>query len=116
MRRIEWGTWIAALVLLAVVLGRFACRRPYRPGPAAQDRRPRHRGRPEPATVTITVAPPAAQREVSFRRPMPQTFHRSTNTLSKVSIFGALFLVLGSLFAIARRARSACGRNSPSAG
>jgi hypothetical protein len=37
---------------------------------------------------------------------MPQTFHRSTNTLSKVSIFGALFLVVGSLFAIAEINRS----------
>ena len=40
------GDRAAALVLLAVVLGRFACRRPYRPGSAAQDRRSRHRGRP----------------------------------------------------------------------
>ena len=46
------GDRAAALVLLAVVLGRFACRRPYRPGPAAQDRRPCHRGRLWPATVT----------------------------------------------------------------
>ncbi len=37
---------------------------------------------------------------------MPQTFHRSTNTVSKVSIFGALFLVVGSLFAIAEINRS----------
>ena len=37
---------------------------------------------------------------------MPQTFHRSTNTLAKVSIFGALFLVVGSLFAIAEINRS----------
>ena len=40
----------AALVLLAVVLGRFAPGRPCRPGPAAQDRRLRHRGQPESAT------------------------------------------------------------------
>jgi hypothetical protein len=29
---------------------------------------------------------------------MPQIFHRSTNTLSRVSIFGALFLVAGALW------------------
>src|SRR5947208_10855977 len=29
---------------------------------------------------------------------MAQTFHQSTNTLSKLSIFGALFLVLGALW------------------
>jgi hypothetical protein len=37
---------------------------------------------------------------------MPQTFHRSTNTLSKVSIFGALFLVVGAVFVIAEINRS----------
>jgi hypothetical protein len=37
---------------------------------------------------------------------MPQTFHRSTNTLSKVSIFGALFLVVGSLFVVTEINRS----------
>src|SRR5205085_1994187 len=43
---------------------------------------------------------------VSDWRPMPQTFHRSTNTLSKLSIFGALFLIVGSLFALAEVNRS----------
>jgi len=37
---------------------------------------------------------------------MPQTFHRSTNTLSKLSIFGALFLIVGAVFAIAEINRS----------
>lgn len=37
---------------------------------------------------------------------MPQTFHRSTNTLSRLSIFGALFLVVGAVFAIAEINRS----------
>ncbi len=31
---------------------------------------------------------------------MPQTFHRSTNTLSRVSIFGAVFVVAAGLFVI----------------
>jgi hypothetical protein len=37
---------------------------------------------------------------------MPQTFHRSTNTLSRLSIFGAVFLVTGALFVIAEFNRS----------
>jgi hypothetical protein len=41
--------------LLAVVLGRFAPGRPYRPGPAAQDRRLRHRGQPESATQSAAA-------------------------------------------------------------
>ena len=32
---------------------------------------------------------------------MPQIFHRSTNTLSRLSIFGALFVVLGGLWLLA---------------
>ncbi len=31
---------------------------------------------------------------------MPQTFHRSTNTLSRVSIFGAVFIVVAGLFVV----------------
>ena len=38
---------------------------------------------------------------------MPQIFHRSTNTLSRLSIFGALFLVAGLLWGIATFNRSA---------
>ena len=38
---------------------------------------------------------------------MPQIFHRSTNTLSRLSIFGALFLVAGLLWALATFNRSA---------
>lgn len=38
---------------------------------------------------------------------MAQIFHRSTNTLSRLSIFGALFLVAGSLWLIAAINRSA---------
>jgi cytochrome c7-like protein len=37
---------------------------------------------------------------------MAQTFHPSTNTLSKLSLFGAVFLVLGALFAAAEINRS----------
>ncbi len=37
---------------------------------------------------------------------MPQIFHRSTNTLSKVSIFGALFIVAASLWVLAGINRS----------
>ena len=37
---------------------------------------------------------------------MPQTFHRSTNTLSRLSIFGALFLIVGVVFALAEINRS----------
>jgi hypothetical protein len=37
---------------------------------------------------------------------MAQIFHHSTNTLSKVSIFGALFMVLGALFVAAEITRS----------
>jgi len=37
---------------------------------------------------------------------VPQTFHRSTNTLSRVSIFGALFLVAGGLWLLALVNRS----------
>jgi len=49
------GDRAAALVLLAVVLDRFARGRPYRPGAAAQDRRPRRRGQPEPATPSAAA-------------------------------------------------------------
>jgi len=38
---------------------------------------------------------------------VPQIFHRSTNTLSRLSIFGALFLVAGLLWGIATFNRSA---------
>ena len=38
---------------------------------------------------------------------MPQIFHRSTNTLSRLSIFGALFLVAGLLWGLATFNRSA---------
>jgi hypothetical protein len=38
---------------------------------------------------------------------MAQIFHRSTNTLSRLSIFGALFLVIGLLWLIAAINRSA---------
>ena len=37
---------------------------------------------------------------------MPQIFHRSTNTLSRLSIFGALFLVAGLLWGLATFNRS----------
>lgn len=37
---------------------------------------------------------------------MAQIFHRSTNTLSRLSIFGALFLVLGSLWLLSAVNRS----------
>src|SRR6185436_12223236 len=37
---------------------------------------------------------------------MPQIFHRSTNTLSKVSIFGALFILAASLWVLAGINRS----------
>jgi Cytochrome c7 and related cytochrome c len=37
---------------------------------------------------------------------MSQIFHRSTNTLARVTIFGALFIVVGSLFAINEFTRS----------
>lgn len=37
---------------------------------------------------------------------MPQIFHRSTNTISRFSIFGALFLLLGLLWVIAAINRS----------
>jgi cytochrome c7-like protein len=37
---------------------------------------------------------------------VPQIFHRSTNTLSRLSIFGALFLVAGLLWALATFNRS----------
>ena len=37
---------------------------------------------------------------------MPQIFHHSTNTLSKLSIFGALFLVLAALWALLEINRS----------
>ena len=38
---------------------------------------------------------------------MPQIFHRSTNTLSRLSIFGALFLIAGLLWGLATFNRSA---------
>ena len=38
---------------------------------------------------------------------MPQIFHRSTNTLSRLSIFGALFVVVGGLYGLALVNRSA---------
>ena len=38
---------------------------------------------------------------------MPQIFHRSTNTLSRLSIFGAFFLVAGLLWGLATFNRSA---------
>lgn len=38
---------------------------------------------------------------------MPQIFHRSTNTLSRLSIFGALFLVAAGLWGVALLNRSA---------
>jgi hypothetical protein len=38
---------------------------------------------------------------------VPQIFHRSTNTLSRLSIFGALFLVAASLWGLALLNRSA---------
>jgi hypothetical protein len=38
---------------------------------------------------------------------MPQIFHRSTNTLSRLSIFGAVFAVAGGLWALAEINRSA---------
>jgi hypothetical protein len=38
---------------------------------------------------------------------VPQIFHRSTNTLSRLSIFGALFLVAGLLWGLATFNRSA---------
>jgi hypothetical protein len=37
---------------------------------------------------------------------MPQTFHRSTNTISRLSIFGALFLLVGLLWLLAAINRS----------
>jgi hypothetical protein len=37
---------------------------------------------------------------------MPQIFHPSTNTISKVSIFGAIFFVIGLVFVIAEINRS----------
>ena len=37
---------------------------------------------------------------------MPQIFHRSTNTLSRLSIFGALFIVAGGLWLLAAINRS----------
>lgn len=37
---------------------------------------------------------------------MPQIFHRSTNTISKLSIFGALFILAASLWAAAQINRS----------
>src|SRR6476646_592237 len=37
---------------------------------------------------------------------MPQIFHRSTNTLSRLSIFGALFMVFGLLWLLAGITRS----------
>lgn len=37
---------------------------------------------------------------------MPQIFHRSTNTISRLSIFGALFLLLGLLWLVAAVNRS----------
>ena len=37
---------------------------------------------------------------------MTQVFHRSTNTLSRVSIFGAVFFVAGGLWATLEGARS----------
>ena len=38
---------------------------------------------------------------------MPQIFHRSTNTISRFSIFGVLFLLVGSLWLVAAINRSA---------
>src|SRR6266478_2691362 len=38
---------------------------------------------------------------------MPQIFHRSANTISRVSIFGAVFIVAGLLFLFAAINRSA---------
>ena len=38
---------------------------------------------------------------------MPQIFHRSTNTISRVSIFGALFIIAGLLYITAQLQRSA---------
>ena len=38
---------------------------------------------------------------------MAQIFHRSTNTISRVSIFGALFFIAGLLWLIAQINRSA---------
>jgi hypothetical protein len=38
---------------------------------------------------------------------LPQIFHRSTNTLSRISIFGALFLIAGVLWGVATFNRSA---------
>ena len=57
------GERAAALVLLAVVLDRFARGRPYRPGTAAQDRRPRHRGQPKPVTRSAMPRPAMAQND-----------------------------------------------------
>jgi len=37
---------------------------------------------------------------------MPQIFHRSTNTISRVSIFGALFIIAGITWALAEIQRS----------
>ena len=37
---------------------------------------------------------------------MPQIFHRSTNTLSRISIFGAVFAVGGALWLLAAINRS----------
>jgi hypothetical protein len=37
---------------------------------------------------------------------MPQIFHRSTNTISRLSLFSALFLLIGSLWLLAAIARS----------
>ena len=38
---------------------------------------------------------------------MPQIFHHSTNTLARLSIFGAVFILLGSLWVLAEINRSA---------
>jgi hypothetical protein len=38
---------------------------------------------------------------------MPQIFHRSTNTLSRLSIFGALFVAAGGLYGLVEANRSA---------
>ena len=43
---------------------------------------------------------------------MAQIFHRSTNTISRVSIFGALFVVAGLLFLIAQIHRSPWATNA----
>src|SRR4029450_668457 len=68
----------------------------------------------------LCAAPPKRGETRDFRpRTMSQVFHHSTNTLSKVSIFGALFFLGGGLWATLAAARSSwvtqegVGRDQP---